>query len=378
MEVIAPIPEKIDMTSAACVVVSTGSALRVYPVAGRKGRLAVRLRTFVLLVAMSIAMSSCKRTESASSAPKVNPSDAPIASIQTAPGAMAKDDALALAFAKQLTLTDLEPDQSPFSWTTERLLDRNGKRYLVHLVARGRSRKLEASHSEDGKASQIGSKSYLAALELTADGAFTHHPEAGLLLVDDPPSPSQLDYSRAASGWPGHDMQRYGAKYENGEKPGVQPEPLSFLAAHPSSAQPNETGNLNSALHDIQQASRPLVPFSRRPLTSLLGENITLVATNVATGKTTSVELSKTGWMHVDPWEEQLSKFSSPDFECVGFEKQLMGYQEQRLICNATRNYTATTMLHDKDSRTPVALHEGDLFYAEGRPDIGYRYFSIK
>ena len=217
----------------------------------------MKLRTVAILATISITMSGCRRTESASPAPKVNVPDAPNTSGPSALAATTKDDALALAFAKQLTLTDLDPEQSPVSWTTEKLLDKNGRRYLVHLVARGRSRKLEISHSEDGKASQIGLKSYLVALELTPDGAFTHHPEAGLVLVDEPPSPSQLDYPRAASGWPGHDMQRYGTKYENGEKPGVQPEPLSFLAARLPSAQSNDTADLNSVLREVHWGSAP-------------------------------------------------------------------------------------------------------------------------
>jgi hypothetical protein len=117
--------------------------------------------------------------------------------------------------------------------------------------------------------------------------------------------------------------------------------------------------------------------FSRRPLHELLGRNVTLMATDIVTGHTVSVELTTTGWMKVDPFEKQIERFSSPNSACIGFKATVGGWPFEDFICNATRDHTDTSLFQDGSGGRPVELHEGDLFFISGSV-AGHRYHRIR
>jgi len=122
--------------------------------------------------------------------------------------------------------------------------------------------------------------------------------------------------------------------------------------------------------------------FSRRSLHDVIGGNRTLTATDVASGKVITIQLSKSGWMQVGESEPfQFEKFTSMNAECIGYEKKLMGNvipPQRSLLCNAVRGFSDMAMVRDVNSKIPVTLREGDFYFIEGRTDIGYRYSVVR
>lgn len=120
--------------------------------------------------------------------------------------------------------------------------------------------------------------------------------------------------------------------------------------------------------------------FGKGALSSILGRNVQLVTTDVATGSQEEVTLTKTGYLKTAVHQGQLERFASLYAECVGFEVRLLTYlpKQRSVVCSATGDFEAKAFVSVKEPFVPVQVKEGDLFFMEGREDIGYRYYRLQ
>lgn len=136
---------------------------------------------------------------------------------------------------------------------------------------------------------------------------------------------------------------------------------------------------LPSPLAEEPVTEEPRSPFMRATLSSLTGRNVTFEATNVADGSKKDVVLTKTGYMKIGPYQAQVGPFVSPYAECIGFEVTVLEFvpKKHSAVCTATGDFEAKAFISVNEPLVPTRIREGDLFFMDGRQDIGYRYYSL-
>lgn len=119
--------------------------------------------------------------------------------------------------------------------------------------------------------------------------------------------------------------------------------------------------------------------FVKGSLSSVLGRNVAFEATDVADGAKSQVVLTKTGYLKAGPYQAQMSRFTSLYAECRGFEVRLQSYlpKHRSAVCSATGDFEAKAFVSVNEAPVPTLIREGELFFMDGREDIGYRYYSL-
>ncbi len=160
----------------------------------------------------------------------------------------------------------------------------------------------------------------------------------------------------------------------------------------PAASQERPERKEREATPDAQaEASRPaekagtpgsdaVSAFGKGALSSVLGRNVRFVATDAATGSRKEILLTKTGYLKTEVRQARMERFTSLHSECVGFEVRLLSYlpKQRSVVCTATGDFEAKAFVSVKEPFVPVQVKEGDLFFMEGRDDIGYRYYGLE